>query len=448
MLVDFCSFNVRGLNKKHAHIKDFISANKISFVALLETRVQECNASSIAARVAINFNWLFNYEHHDGGRIWVGWNPNFWKISLIQASSQHISCKVEKLDSKEVFVVSFIYGLNNYIDRRRLWEELSTFKFLVDLEDMSWCVLGDFNAILSLDEAVGGNPIWDNSMADFNEFVFASGLTDLRSCGSEFTWWDKSFTSPKYRKIDRVMVNAAWLTNFSASLAYFLPRGVSDHNPAAVNIGSSVHRLKKPFQMFNHLIEHPDFLDSVKEAWGENVVGDPWWILTNKLKRVKHSMLQLNKNVGNLHLRVSDTRNKLTVFQANLPSSPSLDQLVNEAKLIDDYNAALKEEESLLCQKSRIKWLDRGDGNNRYFFNYCRGRWNSNKIMAIENENGDVLESHEEISSIAVDFFKKSLGSTFQVNPIPDDLELPVLSAAQSSSLSAPFTAEEVWSVL
>lgn len=47
---------------------------------------------------------------------------------------------------------------------------------------------------------------------------------------------------------------------------------------------------------------------------------------------------------------------------------------------------ALRCEENLLKQKSRIQWLNDGDKNSGYFFNQIKNRWNQNKILAIENE--------------------------------------------------------------
>lgn len=40
-----------------------------------------------------------------------------------------------------------------------------------------------------------------------------------------------------------------------------------------------------------------------------------------------------------------------------------------ESQASRNLETALLEEEKLLLQKSRVKWLNVGDGNNRYFFN-------------------------------------------------------------------------------
>lgn len=116
----FCSHNIRGLNNKSAFARDFIRNNNLSLIALLETHVKQENSQAIASFVAPGFNWLFNYDHHQNGRIWIGWNPAIWSIEALETHTQHISCRATLLASHISFVSSFIYALNTDIERRLL----------------------------------------------------------------------------------------------------------------------------------------------------------------------------------------------------------------------------------------------------------------------------------------------------------------------------------------
>ncbi|XP_074355861.1 uncharacterized protein LOC141695520 [Apium graveolens] len=285
MIIDFCSYNVRGLNLKQTSVKDFICGNKLSLVALLETKVNKDRAEFIAGKIALRFSWKFNYSHHPGGWIWVGWDRLIWRLDVLSSSAQHMSCKITNLDSNLPMFVSFVYGHNTYTDRKMLWEDLINFSTI-----------------------------------------------DLRGIGSYFTWRDKSPNTLKFRKIDRVLVNAKWLSDFPLSYANFLPRGVSDHCPAA----------------------HPQFIPIVSEAWNCSIEGDPWWVLTNKLKRVEFALIRLNKDMGNVCTASRPAHNALLDFQNSLPQHPSLSQIENEALLISKYNEANCLEEELLRQKSRV----------------------------------------------------------------------------------------------
>ncbi|KAL8147799.1 hypothetical protein AgCh_005202 [Apium graveolens] len=205
---------------------------------------------------------------------------------------------------------------------------------------------------------------------------------DLRGIGSYFTWRDKSPNTLKFRKIDRVLVNAKWLSDFPLSYANFLPRGVSDHCPAA----------------------HPQFIPIVSEAWNCSIEGDPWWVLTNKLKRVEFALIRLNKDMGNVCTASRPAHNALLDFQNSLPQHPSLSQIENEALLISKYNEANCLEEELLRQKSRVKWLEKA------------------------------------ISEVAVNFFKDTIGSAGSVVDFPEVLELRHLHPNQAEYLIAPIS--------
>lgn len=446
MLMDFCSYNVRGLSNKASFIKDFLCTNRCALVALLETHVKQENASALSHFIAPSFSWLFNYESHYNGRIWLGWNPTEWQVVLVSSSAQQITCKVNKLDGSNQCFVTMIYAFNSGEERRPLWDELAQLhdNFVSSDSPSPWCLMGDFNVFLHDSETNGSMPRRLAPVNEFRDCISNLGLADLRFTGTVFTWWDGNRSSPALRKLDRVLVNDSWLQNYDLSSAAFLPRGLSDHFLATLSFGLAKVKLHKPFQVFHHLLDHDDFMNSVAQAWNIHVRGNPWTILISKLKAVKTVLKQLNSQNGNLHASVLEARDALFSFQASLPTVPTIEQRSYEADLSKKLSAALKVEEQLLQQKSRINWLQKGDGNNSFFFNSCKGRWNSNKILQLMDDEGGLHSTHQAISMVAVDFFKGLIGSSHSVADFPDDLSLPSLSNEDSSSLLFPFSAEDV----
>ena len=156
-----------------AFVKDFISTNKISFCALLETHVKKENFGFISSNIAPRFSWLNNYDFHYNGRIWLGWDSSLWKVSLIRASSQHLSCFVSRLDGSCNCVVTAIYAYNDVIDRRALWTDLYNLSSDggIDLDSLPWCLLGDFNAFLADDESTGAQHGTNVAMMEFKHCV-------------------------------------------------------------------------------------------------------------------------------------------------------------------------------------------------------------------------------------------------------------------------------------
>lgn len=374
----------------------------------------------------------------------MGWDPHIWTISDIVSHAQHISCKIVSTDLVVTFYASFIYAFNNYVARRSLWSDLSRFKGSFPVSLLSpWVLSGDFNVCLHTDE-MNSVSNFSIDMREFNDLIAALDVFDLNFTGKFFTWWDCNILHPTFKKLDRVLINPDWITAFPSSSAQFLRRGLSDHCPALVYLGLSAPRLPKPFQVFQHIIEHTRFLSSVEEAWGATIHGDPWYILSSKLKRVKLALKQLNNSCGNLHDAVIVARKALTDFQDELPNLPSYDQCVAEEELCSNLQKAIATEEIFLKQKSRISWLELGDGNNAFFHRSCKGRWNTNKIMALKDNSGNVISGHHGIADIATSYFKLLLGSNHLVDDFDSTMDLPKLSEVQQAFLSTDFHDAEI----
>ena len=444
-MFNLCSYNIRGLNNKKSYAKDFISSNKFSICAILETHVNSQNADSVAQFICPNFSWIYNYEYHYNGRIWVGFDHSIWKLDVFAKSSQHITCKVTDLANSNWYFVTFVYGSNCAVERRLLWNDILSVRDAIG--NSAWTLLGDFNICLGPAESSRGGS-WSSAMVDFRECLVAAEIMDLRGSGSRFSWWNSNINAPVFKKLDRCLVNANWLQEFSLSYSCCMARGISDHHPVALSLGLPEERIFKPFQFFQHLINDPQFSTVVSNAWSQPVHGDPWQIFTSKLKLVKVGLRSMNRNHGNVHARVLEAKSALHQFQLNLPDVPSSQQLFSEDSLIKELQEAIAEEEIFLKQKSRICWLKNGDSNNGFFFRSCNKRWNSNKILFLEDSNGNNCNSHSEIAAEAVNYYSDLFGTSNSVAEFPDELVLPQLSPSQQVFLSRPFSAADVFSTV
>lgn len=66
-----------------------------------------------------------------------------------------------------------------------------------------------------------------------------------------------------------------------------------------------------------------------------------------------------------------------------MAACPTVAQFQEEKEYVENYSKALLLEEQFLKQKSRVQWLKHGDGNSKFFYNSCRGNWNTNKILSL-----------------------------------------------------------------
>ncbi|XP_059650444.1 uncharacterized protein LOC132296248 [Cornus florida] len=121
-------------------------------------------------------------------------------------------------------MASFIYGVNDIVDRREFWEDINC--HAEEFSSFPWIVLGDFNATRILNEKYGGS-MWNTVIYDFRECLYEAGIYYLRYSGIMFTWNNKSHGAANIpKKLDRALCNDKWTLCFPNSECIFLsPRG-------------------------------------------------------------------------------------------------------------------------------------------------------------------------------------------------------------------------------
>ncbi|PWA69494.1 RNA-directed DNA polymerase, eukaryota, Reverse transcriptase zinc-binding domain protein [Artemisia annua] len=98
-----------------------------------------------------------------------GWNQDDVDLTVVAMDDQVIhTCIRFKIDKKELFC-SFIYAHNRYTHRRPLWRNLVLHKHYD--RNRAWCLLGDFNSALNLEDRVEGSSVIDIAMREFKDCV-------------------------------------------------------------------------------------------------------------------------------------------------------------------------------------------------------------------------------------------------------------------------------------
>nr|XP_016477026.1 PREDICTED: uncharacterized protein LOC107798528 [Nicotiana tabacum] len=77
-------------------------------------------------------------------------------------------------------------------------------------------------------------------------------------------------------------------------------------------------------------------------------------------------------------------------------------------------------QESILKQKSQVKWFKEGDYNSRYFHNAMKGRRRRLQLHRVKNHRGRWIQGDEKISKAAVQYFE----SMFNLNPTVLDSDI------------------------
>ncbi|GJU34638.1 uncharacterized protein Tco_1182992 [Tanacetum coccineum] len=309
-----------------------------------------------------------------------------------------------------------------------------------------WCLMGDFNSALNLEDHAFGTSLIDISMREFKECVEDIEVADVNKLGLQFTWNQKPKGSHGVlKKIDHIMANLEFHDDFIGANALFQPYRISDHSPAILKIPTRSKFHPKPFKFSNLLVLNENFKSTVSCAWDMAVDGYDMFRVVKKLKALKKPLWNILKEKGNLHEKVKHLRFELDEIQRALDRDPSNIYLhEEEAAYLNAFNDALIEEERFLKQRAKIEWLRVGDSNSAYFHKCVKSRASRSQIDRVVDMNGycyDNANIHEAFISHFTNFLGQSATVT---NLNVQDLFSNRLSSNQAEYMARQVSNEEI----
>ncbi|XP_074315563.1 uncharacterized protein LOC141651765 [Silene latifolia] len=402
-------WNVRGLNSldKQKDILWCLHNANVDLFGLLETRVKPGSLNKVVDSLCHGWNYCTNHQYHAGGRIWLLWKDRKYKVNVLDMEAQFIHVKVEDIINNYMFYVTFVYGFNKIEERIPLWDAMVR----LTLKE-PWIIMGDFNNVLHMDEKIG-LPVKDSETMPFQDAIDRCGLQDMKCTGSFFTWNNKQPNSTRvFSRIDRVLVNDEWLTKWHDYFAHYAPEGEYDHCPCFIRAGDTTLRQKRPFKFFNMWTGVPDFLMIVENGWNENVYGTRMYKVVRKLKMLKANLKGLNKDLFSDIERNSDIAHELLInAQRHLHDDPHNTTLRdNEYNIRASFQTLHKAKIEFLRQKAKCEWARDGDSNSAMFHKAIRQRQLANKVLQIEDINGQLCNTPEGIMKAFEDYYQELLG--------------------------------------
>ncbi|XP_026410372.1 uncharacterized protein LOC113305566 [Papaver somniferum] len=233
-----------------------------------------------------------------------------------------------------------------------------------------WIILGDFNAIISPEEKVGGKAPNRNSMIDFIHCLNACELLQAPKIGLQFSW--SNCQQGKNRilcNLDRVVFNSLWLQLYGDWGYKVGLRVASDHAPLLGGC-AGIPKPKNISWRFQRIwIDHPSFLAEVKQVWSKPIVGDPSFIFMQKLNNLKKFLNEWNwSTFVNVYTKVKEAEDNVKSAMELSEKNP-FDEYVL-VKLVEAQNEHASREvqaNTLMKLKSRGKWITDGSANTGYF---------------------------------------------------------------------------------
>lgn len=263
------------------------------------------------------------------------------------------------------WAASFVYGCPSRSGREKVWEEI---KEVGKFEFLPWLV-GDFYEVLSLGDKVGGNHPSQSRLSSFHDMLNVCGLVDLEFKGPKFTWRnnraDDGFIM---ERIDMAFANSKWRERFDKAVVLVEAAIGSDHNPLILNTSYPLNKVKKPFRFESFWTTEEDCGLIVTEAWAQYVNGSKMAKVCKKLRGCKDKLKDWNRvNFGDIRFQIAVLKDRLSDIQKQLEMGFNPDCLMAEKELIRKLEDLWQKDSMYWHQRSRIKWLQLGDKNSRFF---------------------------------------------------------------------------------
>ncbi|XP_019244458.1 PREDICTED: uncharacterized protein LOC109224325 [Nicotiana attenuata] len=299
-----------------------------------ENSVKEAKAEAVIKKVFNNWRWIENDTNAPCGRIWIAWDKTRVDFECYEVHQQYIigglqRCKVVINLGLVLFMVCILYMIGNCYGK--IWEKL----YIAGITD-PYVLIGDYNTILTNEDRVQGTPVQEFEVKDFKEFIWRNGLTKLKTVGRKYTWTNNHVHS----KIDRILVNAAWIKKWPVMEGRILQPGFSDHCPLSITMDYERQSGGRPFKFFNCMAQHKEFEDAVYECWrkrGGGTIMNKVWM---KLKLLKNKLKQMNRQeFSNTGQRIQAARIKLEEIQEQMDGSGNTK--VVEAEILKFYKQLL-----------------------------------------------------------------------------------------------------------
>ncbi|XP_026459208.1 uncharacterized protein LOC113359850 [Papaver somniferum] len=270
-------------------------------------------------------------------------------------------------------LVSGVHAHVKAIHRRFLSSEM---KIISDL-NKPWIILGDFNAILTHDEKVGGRVSNRNSMLEFNDCLNQCELLQAPKTGLQYSWSN------------------------------------CQHGRGCANLPKPKNTPRK-FQKI--WLSHPEFMQVVSNCWSKNVVGDPAFQFLHKLKELKKVLNTWNWEVfGDVQVKIKEATNKVNLATQISDANPfDEDALANLVQAQNEHASREIQANTLMRQKARVKWIKEGSANTIFFHTKMKIRNAKNMISELEDNDGNIIADQDKIAEALVDHFQKK----FEFQPV------------------------------
>jgi len=408
------SWNIRGSNgpQKRRLLKRKISMEKPAVLMLQETKCSVEEITRIGSQAWRGCSTAAIDAQGASGGLAILWDPNQVRLSNFLSTRRSLSADFVVIGAGGNGYLTNVYGPT------ALGEKSSFLNTLAWIHHMSpdkpWILGGDFNMIKSPSEKRGGRSTPDQSQQVFMSFINKCGLVDIETVNGWFTWNNRRTGGHSIAsRLDRFLISENYLVNNGDINASVLPAAGSDHWPVCLRWGVGGKSGRKPFRFEAFWLTHPDISSLITTWWkdSEDPGDHSMYSFQQRLKLLKIKLKEWNKNhFGNIFQEKARLERRLEeIQQKGMQEGFSEGLLKEEEAILNSIAQRETQEEIFWKEKSRNRWLREGERNTKFFHRATIQHRNQNRILSLKNEEGQILEDHQEIEGELRNYFQEVL---------------------------------------
>lgn len=244
-------------------------------------------------------------------------------------------------------------------------------------------------------------------------------------------------------RLDRALLNEEWCDVWPNSQIGHFPNIGPDHCSILVSCDLNDERFPKLFCFEEKLRRDPECIEVVSNCWGDAASCSTQKHWKKKLYLCKNGLLKWSKEkFGNSKMQISSLMSEVSSLQAYGSYSVHKDRMEPIVQQLDEL---WSREEIHWHQRSRVRWLQFGDKNSRFFHLSTIQRRKRNVVTKIKNSDGIWLEDRKEVITGFGEYFQNLFSSDGErdCTSVLDCLEVKVTDD-MNSDLLHPISLEEV----
>jgi exonuclease III len=395
---------------KHLFVTEAIREHRLDFIALLETGRSNFTLSFLSSLAAgREFAWFCLPPHGRSGGILVGINTHTLSVKKVDNGDFCVKLHIKsKTDGFEWILVP-IYGAAQDAHKADFLSELVR---MCEVESLPMLLAGDFNILRRKEDKNNNNfnPHWPFV---FNAIIESLNLREIALSGRQYTWANRR-ENPTYEKLDRVLATVEWEQKFPLVTVRALTRAGSDHTPLLIDTGQHAHRGNRlSFSFELAWFQQDGFHEMVAAEWAAVPRGsspmDTW---QRKIRHLRRFLRGWAKNLSGKYKKEKEhllhTIDALDIKAESIPLTPFERDNLKQAH--ERLNKLRRDEEQKWAQRAKVKHVQEGGSNTKYFHLIANGKHRKKRIFQLEQEEGTIV-GNENLKVYITEFYKKLFGN-------------------------------------